>query len=712
MVYYAHKSDDARYQTMKEHATGVSERTGKFTGVFGLSEYGRIIGLHHDDGKYTQAFQERLDGSKIKYEHSSAGAYLLAKKGIKMRDPVYMMLAHTIAGHHSGLPDTGSKNSGEDDSTFFAKYIRRDKMPYDFGSYESELGVIPEHSPLPHQYASNYSLQFLGRMLFSALVDADFLDTEQFMSSKVISRTSGEDIGTLKKQFDTYMKDKYEGASGALNQKRSEILTACRSAAQSGRGIYRLTVPTGGGKTLSSLAFALDHAVKYNMRRIIYVIPYINIITQTVNKFVEILGADNVLAHYSTADYKPGEGEERSAAELAAENWDRPVVVTTNVQFFESLHSCRTSRCRKLHNIANSVLIFDEAQMLPVGYLRSCLRAIEELAKNYGCTAVLCTATQPSLNSLLSAGACEICPDVQGFYNCFRRVTYKVVGECSDEKIAEMITTSRSALCVVNSRRGARAIYRLIKDEGAYHLSTYMTPSSIAEKLKEIEARLYNNLPCKVISTSLVEAGVDLDFPAVFREEAGLDSIIQAGGRCNREGRRSAVESIVTVFRRSERNPRLDAVRAITSRICDDFADIASPEAIRKYFDELYNVSSSESVDKLDSKSIIPMLEKSAFMYRTVSDEYKLIEKDQKQVLIPNENNTELCGLIRKNIRNRDVMRKVSRDSVSLYEYEFMDLAKTGVLTDYGDIAILEDPKCYDENIGLIVRDTGDALFA
>lgn len=532
------------------------------------------------------------------------------------------------------------------------------------------------------------------------------------MSNGAVNRGIGEDIEILKQKFDVYMEEKFAGASGALNQKRSEILTACRSFAQGERGLYRLTVPTGGGKTLSSLAFALEHAVKYNLRRIIYVIPYINIISQTVDKFSEILGEDNVLAHYNTAEYRIPEGEERSPAELAAENWDRPVVVTTNVQFFESLHSCRTSRCRKLHNIADSVLIFDEAQMLPVGYLRSCLRAIEELCKNYGCTAVLCTATQPSLDGLMSSDVKEICPDVSGLYSFFRRTTYKVIGERSDEEIAQMINSCKSALCIVNSRRGARAIYELIKGEGVYHLSTYMTPSSIAQKMNEIRKRLEDDLPCKVVSTSLVEAGVDLDFPAVFREEAGLDSIIQAGGRCNREGKRSAADSIVTVFRRSERNSRFDTVCAITSRICVDYNDIASPDAIRKYFDELYYVSPSNTTDKLDSKAIIPMLEKGSFMYRSVSEKYRLIDKEQRQVLIPNGTNAELCNLIRNNIRSREIMRKASRDSVSLYEYEYIELAKTGVLTEYGDIAILEDPGCYDDDKGLIVRDTGDALFA
>ena len=256
MTYYARKSEDGRKQSMKEHAMGVAERAGQFAGAFGFSEYGRTIGLHHDDGKYTSTFQARLDGSGIQYEHSSAGAYLLAKKGFETRDPVYIMLAHAIAGHHSGLPDTGSRNSPEDSGTFFGKYNRREKMVFDFGAYESALGPIGTQAALPKEFKNNYSLQFLGRMLFSALVDADFLDTEHFMSDGKISRISGEDIPTLKARFDAHMRSKFAGAAGPINQKRAEMLAACRAAAEGERGIYRLTVPTGGGKTLSSLAFA------------------------------------------------------------------------------------------------------------------------------------------------------------------------------------------------------------------------------------------------------------------------------------------------------------------------------------------------------------------------------------------------------------------------------------------------------------------------
>jgi len=711
MPYYAHKSEDGRLQTMKEHAFSVAELAEKFAGTFGFAEYGRAVGLGHDLGKYARAFQERLDGNRARYEHSSAGAYLLAQKGMMTKSPVYMMLAHVIAGHHSGLPDTGTTYSPEDEGTFFAKYNRRQKMQYDFGAYEAEIGQIDVSMPLPKEYKNYYSLQFLGRMLFSALVDADFLDTERFMSAGKVMRLPGDDIATLKARFDAYMQKMFTGATGPINEKRGEILAACRRAAEGEQGIYRLTVPTGGGKTLSSLAFALGHAKEHGLRRIIYVIPYINIISQTVEIFSEILGEENVLAHYSTAEYKIPE-EERSPAELAAENWDKPVVVTTNVQFFESIHSCKPSRCRKLHNIAKSVLIFDEAQMLPVGYLRSCLRAIEELVKNYGCTAVLCSATQPALDGILPMGVREICPDVPEMYEFFRRVTYKVVGEMSDEELAEKILSAGSALCVVNSRRGARQIYDLIKGDSAFHLSTYMKPSHIARKLEEIRFALKAGKPCRVVSTSLVEAGVDLDFPAVFREEAGLDSIIQAGGRCNREGRRDASESIVTVFRRAESNPRFDAVRAITARVCNDFDDIASPEAIKKYFSELYYVSPSTQNDKLDAKGIMQMLEKSSFMYRTVSENYRLIEAEQRQVFVPDEENADICELLRRGIRNREIMRRASRDCVSLYPYEYAELAKTGVLTEFGDIAILEDTNCYDDAIGLIVKDTCEALFA
>ncbi len=708
MEYFAHVAEDGRKQTVREHADETAEWAERFAELFGFGDYGRAAGKYHDTGKCTAGYQRRLCDRTVKYEHSSAGMYLFAERGQKERQFQYILLAHLIAGHHTGLPDTGTRVDSDSDGTFFGKCTRRKKQPVDYTAYRSELGELPGLRPLPENFLNYYSAQFLTRMLFSALVDADFLETERFMTGGKRVREPSADIEALKIKLDAYLAG-FHAEKNDINEKRSQISASCREAAKSGRGIYRLTVPTGGGKTLSSLTFALDHAVKNGQRRVIYVIPYVNIITQTVSIFEEIFGPDNVLGHYSAAEYIRKEGEDVSQAELAAENWDKPVIVTTNVQFFESLHASRTSRCRKLHNIANSTIIFDEAQALPAGYLKPCLNAVVELVKNYGCTAVLCTATQPSLDALLSdcgVAAREIIHDVSGLYDFFKRVTYRFIGRQSDESMVERIGAGTSALCILNSRLGARQYYEALKKgEGVYHLSTYMKPEHIKRTLRIIADRLKNKQPCVVISTSLVEAGVDLDFPAVFREEAGLDSIIQAGGRCNREGKRKPGDSVVTVFRRERVSRRVASVLAYNDRINEKFPDISAPEPIQYYFDTLYKERS------LDEKEIVPKLSSPTFLFRTVADTFRLIDNDQRGVIIPSEEIAGLCADIRRGLRSRKLMREIAPHTVSIYPSEYQALYAAGVLTELGDLAILEDPRCYDEMTGLQIPKTGEALF-
>ncbi len=707
MDYCAHKTEDGRKQSISEHSNAVAELARQFSEPFGFGDYGGMGGKYHDTGKYANGYQRRLDGSSEKYEHSTAGMYLLAERGMREGQPQYMFAAQIIGGHHTGLPDFGTNKDNDSEGTFWGKYNRRKNLPVDYAAYKTELGEPETLRPLPKEFRNNYSAQFLTRMLFSALVDADFLDTERFMADGERVRETGGNIAALKTKLDAHMA-KFDGGKGDINIKRAQILASCRAAAKSERGIYRLTVPTGGGKTLSSLTFALDHAAQHGLRRVIYVIPYVNIITQTVKIFSDALGEDNVLGHYSAAEYTPKEGEEVAQSELAAENWDKPVIVTTNVQFFESLHAARTSRCRKLHNIANSVIIFDEAQALPVEYLKPCINAVAELVKNYCCTAVLCTATQPSLDGLLNGcgiAAREIIPDVPGLYGFFKRATYKFIGRTTDETMTAMIRDAGSSLCILNSRAGAKEYYEALKGEGVYHLSTYMTHGHIKEKLKIITERLASGLPCTVISTSLVEAGVDLDFPAVFREETGLDSIIQAGGRCNREGKRQTVNSIVTVFRREKISRRVAAMLDYNDRINQKYTDISEPDAIKYYFDTLYREKN------LDNKDINKLLSEQLYMFRTVADKFKLIENEQRQIFIPNAENAGLCADLRSGLRNRKLMREAAIHMVSIYPNEYAELRATGVLTEQDDIAILEDPDCYDNMTGLKIPKTGEALF-
>lgn len=415
----AHISEDGtRVQTVADHLQGTAVLCGQFAAAFDAQQQGTWLGLLHDIGKYSTKFQKRLQGGE-KVDHSTAGAQVAARYG-------QIPLAFAIAGHHSGLPDGGGRSDTAQDATMFGR-LKKGVEPYTQWTNEIKLPSIP---PQPEMMKENrFTQAFYTRMLYSCLVDADYLDTENFMSSPK-PRGQGQTMDELLKRLNQYTA-KWSHPQGTLNQRRSSILSACTTAGQTGRrGLYSLTVPTGGGKTVASLAFALSLAVKNHMDRVIYVIPYTSIIDQTADVFSEILGAENVLEHHSGVDYSAKEDDEPAAYRkaLAAENWDAPVVVTTSVQFFESLYGNHASQCRKLHNIANSVVIFDEAQNLPVPYLRPCVAAIAQLVQHYRAAAVLCTATQPALQPLFDELApglqmTELCPHPKEQYQAFRRTT-------------------------------------------------------------------------------------------------------------------------------------------------------------------------------------------------------------------------------------------------------------------------------------------------
>lgn len=734
---------------MLEHATGTAKRASENAAAFGCAEIGRIAGKYHDTGKYGDGFQARLYGSGEPYEHSAAGMRLfldaMQKTNVRARKFTAILLAYIVAGHHTGLPDYGSNASTENDATIAAKAKRLQSRPNDWEAYKEELGEVSEIPPLEAAFIPSgndwtrngwYSYQFLGRMLFSSLVDADFLDTEEFMSNGAIERDAGAPFPVLMERFEAYM-TKFAGKKGKLNENRQKILQACKDAAAGEQGLYRLTVPTGGGKTLSSMAFALRHLREHGLRRIIYVIPYVSIIRQTVKEFETVFGKENVLGHYATADFweKPREREEiPTAEELAAENWDKPIIVTTNVQFFESLYANKTSRCRKNHNIANSVLLFDEAQMLPVPLLKPCIRAVSELTTRYGCTAVLCTATQPALDGLFGENAVlrEICPDTAAMYADFRRVRYEWCGKLSDDAMVERLQNTDVALCVLNKKKTTRQYFEALHtpgtDDGVYHLSTYMTPRHLAETIDRIRARLQAIREgtvrgrCLVFSTSLIEAGVDIDFPTVYRELAGLDSIIQAGGRCNREGRRAAEDSVVYVFAREEVPRGLEEICDWVRGDLETCPDISAPEVITRYFRRLYGANVREKTDRLDKNRILPLIDHSdpgeAYIpYREIAERFRYIEKqDQKLILVPNAENRELCGLLRGGVVYRKLLRTLAKDMVTLYKREYTELLTRGVLTPTAaGIAILEDdyraPRYYDPDCGIVLDGDTEVLI-
>lgn len=701
MVFIAHRTPESgRNQSVFEHLTNTASMAAEFAEIFGAAEVGYMCGMLHDIGKYSYGFQRRIMGSKEKVDHSTAGA--LVAYGLKN-----IPAAFCISGHHGGLPDGGNRKSATpDDPTFFGKISRTvGRDIEDYSAFRSEIKVSPAN--IPGAFARDIqSAFFFTRMLYSCLVDADFLDTECFMSGENAGRIFGESLDALWKKLADYIAP-WQDPGSELNKKRCEILNAAINVGTGKRGLYSLTVPTGGGKTISSMAFALRHALSNNLRRVIYVIPYTGIIEQTKSIFEKIFGEDNVVAHYASVDYRTAEnGSTTDKRYIAAENWDAPVILTTAVQFFESLYANRSSRCRKLHNIAGSVIIFDEAQMLPVPYIRPCLSAVSQLVKNYGCSAVLCTATQPALNRIFQEmlpeyPPKEICPDVDGMYEFFRRVRFEKSGLLSDEELAGRLSGEKQVLCIVNNRKQAQGVYSMLEKDGSYHLSTMMYPIHRRRTLEKIRQKLHDGEVCRVVSTSLVEAGVDVDFPTVYRVLAGLDSMIQAGGRCNREGKRPIIESVVHLFESEQKAPDMmkQNISAAT-RVIRSHDDISGVEAIKAYFEFLYYTLKDEK--GLDSKGILEKINSGSMPFASVADAFRMIESSEYTVYVPLDEGAKLVEALKKHGISRSLMRKLGQYSVGVYPKHFMELIDLGAaerLTE--NSAILRDLSLYSGETGL-----------
>lgn len=715
MEYIAHIDDKGqRIQTIEEHLKGTAKLAGDFAEKFGKQDWGYCCGMLHDIGKYSIDFQKRIKGeSEQKVDHATAGARVCMEKGRK-----YSFLEYCVAGHHAGLADYGSNYDVGSDSTIIG---RRQKKISDYQAYQTEIKIpeiISDPFDLGETANPDFSLSVFMRMIYSCLVDADFLDTEAFMNEDKVERDSGESIELLLEKLENHISEWLKNQdTDTVNGRRTEILRHCLAGGESEKGLFRLTVPTGGGKTIASLAFALRHAVKNQMDRVIYVIPYTSIIEQNAKIFREILGDENVLENHCNVDYESS--EELRLMQFATENWEKPVVVTTNVQFFESLFANKSSRCRKLHNIANSVIIFDEAQMLPNDYLKPCIAMIEELMNYYGASAVLCTATQPALKSFFQseASATELCPRMNEQFESFKRTQFENIGVVNEDTLLEQLKEEYQALCIVNTKKRAQNLYRKLKCDGVYHLSTSMYPIHRKRVLKEIKERIQENKRCILISTSLVEAGVDLDFRSVYRELAGVDSIIQAAGRCNREGRRKAEESKVFVFKFEGKENVLGQRQQIdvTKSLIVDGKDLSEMEIITKYFEMLYHFKG----DSLDKKNILDEFtnKKGKYNFAKVGKEFKLIEQNTKTIFINNEDGANGIFLELKHKGfTKSGMRKASQYCIAVYDQMFDKMYGTGmiqpVLEDIEDFYELVDKSRYTEEMGLELEiDNGMALF-
>lgn len=714
MRYIAHK-DGEREQSIKEHLEGTAERAGEFAEKFGKKEWGYCCGMLHDIGKYSEEFQRKIqEDTNDRVDHATAGAQVCKERG-----GYYSILSYCIAGHHAGLPDYGNTAMS---SSLCGRWKKR---ICDYHAYKDEI-KIPKLDTDPIVFSKDRNMDFaLGtfiRMLYSCLVDADFLDTESFMKNGDTGRNSGESMETLQNRLEKHISEWLKNTDiDTINGRRTEILKNCIKEGKQKEGIFRLTVPTGGGKTLTSLAFALEHAVKNHKDRIIYVIPYTSIIEQNAQVFREILGEDNVLENHCNVDYESS--EEFKPMQLASENWDKPVVVTTNVQFFESLFANKSSKCRKLHNIANSVVILDEAQMLPMDYLKPCTAMLQELVDGYRTSIVLCTATQPTLDAFFRENALikELCPRMEEQFQFFQRVNYQNLGKIRWDDLLEKLKRENNALCIVNTKKAAQMIYKEIDGEGIYHLSTSMYPKHRKRVLKKIRERLKNNEKCIVISTSLVEAGVDLDFARVYRQIAGLDSMIQAAGRCNREGKRKLSDSMVYIFDLEESYPVQSQRQQmdVSKGILQDYADIADLKAITDYFTRLYHYRGTS----LDKKKIMDEFQKMECNFAKVAKEFRLIEENTRMIFINREPEAdELLQELRIKGVTRERMRKAGQYCIQVYDSEksensfFDKLNGAGMLKpiseemqDFYELAAGEQ---YSEEYGLdFSLEDGMALF-
>jgi len=726
---WAHVAEDGRVHLLDEHLRGTAERAAGFAAEFGSGGWGYLAGLWHDLGKYSPAFQRKIRAAagqdahleaRARVDHSTAGAlHAMERFGLLGR-----ILAYVAAGHHAGLPDWAADETG---AKALAVRLRNEAL-----LAAARSGNIPaeilEH-PLPAEKPPQGAAPALWiRMLFSCVVDADFLDTEEFFEpDKAALRGGYPPLSTMLPLFTAYMEKKTADAPDTdVNRLRSDVLRQCCDRSSDAPGLFSLTVPTGGGKTLSSMAFALGHAVRNDMRRIIYVIPYTSIIEQTADQFRRVF-AEAVVEHHSNLDVADEE-KETPRSRLAFENWDAPIVVTTSVQFFESLFASRTGRCRKLHNIVRSVVVLDEAQLLPPEFLKPILSGLKELAGRYGVSLVFSTATQPALGEQRSPsfdfdglpGVREIVDDPSDLHARLKRVHVVVPEDLSEprswESLAEELGRHESVLCVVNRRDDARTLWEMMP-AGTFHLSALMCGAHRSAKIAEIKSRLVARMPTRVISTQLVEAGVDLDFPVVYRAIAGLDSIAQAAGRCNREG--LLERGVVTVFVPPSTTPAgvLRQAEGIGRRLLlERAADPLSPDRFKRFFRELYWLQG----DRLDAHNVTDLLRDSRgrFAFRTAASKVRLIDdRAYSPVLVLHEEGASLAGLLESQGPERWILRRLQRFVVNLARHVHAKLVAEGAIREvHAGIFVQSHGALYDDNLGFraersIVYEPDELMF-
>lgn len=737
LIAHVRQNDDSTWaapHNLSAHLEGTAKRAEVYTAKFNSGDWGKAAGLAHDAGKGRFAWQRylqlksgygydeeaHLEGKRGKLPHAIHGAKLVENlfgKGFGR------FLAYCIAGHHAGLPNwSGSEGTGRGSLQFQQSQVR-DMETIDSHIVDNIRLAKPTYHP-PWIFDKGIDVSLWIRMLYSSLVDADFLDTEAYMNKdQAASRGAYCTISELLDRYNQKIKQFDETSEDTkVNEIRRLIRTKCVQMANDEQGIFSLSVPTGGGKTLSSLAFALEHAKKHNLDRIIYVIPYTSIIEQNADVFRWAVGEEQVVEHHSSIE----ENDSTPKSRLASENWDAPIIVTTSVQFFESLFAAKSSRCRKLHNIVKSVVVFDEAQLVPVEFLDPILKTMQLLVDHYYVSLVISTATQPAFKEHVIGGKVfpglknvkEIMGDneevtllYQSLERCHVQFPEDLHGVSSWEEIAEELNQYDQVLCVVSDRKSCRELHKLMP-EGTYHLSALMCGQHRSEIIRKIKEKLKKQESVRVISTQLVEAGVDLDFPVVYRAIAGLDSIAQAAGRCNREGKIPGKGKVV-VFNPPKRAPigilrkAADTTRSIVS---SNEADPLSFSMFERYFTELYWKANS-----LDKEDVVALLnpyqndiQECSINFRTAAERFHIIDESQyKTILVRYQQGERLIDLLKSKGPDRWLMRKLQRYTVNVYNNDFNQLLQRGSIEEvYPNLFALVTNLDYSMDTGLLVEET------
>jgi CRISPR-associated endonuclease/helicase Cas3 len=711
-------------QDLVAHLEGVGNLASRFSDEFSNSEWGRSIGLWHDVGKYSETFQKYIrinsgyeDGQLIgKIDHTSAGA--IFAKGI-LPELFWQPMAYCIAGHHAGLhnwyPELGISGSLLER---LAKQEMLDSIRLNINdkTFDYKKLNAPTGKALPPE-----SIHLWIRMLFSCLVDADYLDTESFMNPESFeNRGKYESLGSLKELFVNFMSHFAENSIVSdLNRIRNHVLSQCIQSGAQEPGFFSITVPTGGGKTLSSMAWALEHAVKFNKKRIIFAIPFTSIISQTVQVYRDIFGESNVIEHHSNLDDETISCESK----LSVENWDAPIIVTTNVQLFESLFANRTSKCRKLHNLVNSIIILDEAQMLPPEFLKPILSTLKSLVDSFGVSVLFSTATQPVLTGTIGGtgknafkvidSECirEIVPDFKLLTNELKRVNVQMpenIHKSMEWKdVADELIQYDQALCIVNTRKDCRLLFNQMPKD-TIHLSRMMCSAHIMDVIAQIKERLKNGHSIRVISTQLIEAGVDIDFPVVYRALAGLDSIAQSAGRCNREGKlnKEGKLGLTKVFCPPQNTP-LGLMRKGSDTLKEmvgmaSFCNPLDPETFNQYFNLFY--SKVQDFDKPKIKSLLWQdATQMKFQFATAARDFKLIDdRGSENILIEYKDGSNLIKLLKRKGPESWLLRKLQRYSVSVNARDFGKIHAAGLIEQIHGCWVQSYEKLYDNKVGIM----------